>query len=136
MSGNEDSHVGGDSSLVAGVGAGEIDECTCASLSSSSSSSPLPVDSLGPIFQVRFVQSQTDSSILTFQVCRLDDPEQREKWWQILRSHEDFVNFNQQLLSLPKYEGVIFPPLPVLTGGKFDEANEDSLGMWHKQLER
>jgi len=115
----------------------EIDsEHTGASLSSSSASSPLPVDSLGPIFQIRGCRALADSSILTFRVSRLDDPENREKWWEIIRSYEDFEILNSQLVASQKFEGIIFPPLPPAVSGKYDDGFDESVIIHRKQIER
>ena len=115
----------------------EIDsEHTGASLSSSSASSPLPVDSLGPIFQIRGCRALADSSILTFRVSRPDDPENREKWWEIIRSYEDFEILNSQLVASQKFEGIIFPPLPPAVSGKYDDGFDESVIIHRKQIER
>ena len=111
-------------------------EHTGASLSSSSASSPLPVDNLGPIFQIRGCRALADSSLLTFRVSRLDDPENRETWWEIIRNYEDFEIFNHQLVTSQKSEGIIFPPLPPTISGKYDDGFGESVIIHRKQIER
>lgn len=118
---------------------GESDEetdQTGTSYSSSSSSSPLPVDALGPVFEIKGVRATTDSSVLTFRVSRLDDPENRESFWEVTRSYEEFDTFNRQLLDCQKFEGIIFPPLPPPMITKFDDGFIEAPIIHRKQIER
>lgn len=114
----------------------EESEQTGTSLSSSSSSSPLPVDNLGPVFEIKGVRAAADSSVLTFRVSRIDDPENRESWWEVTRSYEEFEAFNRLLLDCQKYGGIIFPPLPPPMISKFEESFAEGPIIHRKQIER
>lgn len=114
----------------------ESEEQTGASLSSSSASSPLPVDDLGPVFEVKGIRAAADSSVLTFRVNRLDDPENREDCWEITRNYEDFDAFHRSMPGCQKFEGVIFPPLPPPMHSKFDETFQEAALIHRKQIER
>lgn len=107
-----------------------------ASLSSSSSSSPLPVDELGPLFEIKGIRATTDSSVLSFRVTRLDDPENRASYWEVTRTYEEFETFNRLLLDSQKFGGTIFPPLPPPINTKFDDSLAEAPIIHRKQVER
>lgn len=106
------------------------------SLSSSSASSPLPIDDLGPVFEVKGIRAAADSSLLTFKVSRLDDPENRESWWEITRNYEDVEAFHRTIPGSQNFEGVIFPPLPPPMHTKFDDTFQEAALIHRKQIER
>lgn len=112
-------------------------ERTGESLSSSSSaSSPLPIDSLGSIFEVHGIRSSPESGTLTFRVQRLDDPENKDAW-EVTRNYEAFDSFHRLLLVSQKFEGIIYPPLPPPLSSKshVDVFVEDAF-IHRKQVER
>ena len=53
---------------------------TGTSCSSSSASSPVPMEDLGPIFEVKGIRATPDSAVLTFRISRIDDPENKDSW--------------------------------------------------------
>lgn len=114
----------------------DSDEQTGASLSSSSASSPMPIDDLGPVFEVKGIRAAADSSVLTFRVSRIDDPENREDWWEITRNYDDFEAFHRSMPGSQKFEGVIFPPLPPPMHSKFDDTFQEAALIHRKQIER
>lgn len=115
----------------------DSDENTGTSLSSStSSSSPMPVDDLGPVFEAKGIRAAVDSSVLTFRISRLDDPENRESCWEVTRSYDDFEAFNRLLFDCQKFGGTIFPPLPPPMVIKYEESFAEAPIIHRKQIER
>ncbi|EFX83147.1 hypothetical protein DAPPUDRAFT_240424 [Daphnia pulex] len=104
--------------------------------SSSSASSPMPVEDLGPVFEVKGIRATTDSSVLTFRISRLDDPENRDSWWEVTRSAEEFEAFNRLILDCQKFGGMIFPPLPPPVESKYEESFLEAPIIHRKQVER
>lgn len=104
--------------------------------SSSSASSPMPVEDLGPVFEVKGIRATTDSSVLTFRISRLDDPESRDSWWEVTRSAEEFEAFNRLILDCQKFGGMIFPPLPPPIESKYEESFLEAPIIHRKQVER
>lgn len=105
------------------------------SLSSSSCSSPLPMESLGPIFEVKGARSSPEAGVLTFTVRRLDDPENQEPW-EVTRSYCDFEAFHRILVTSQKFEGIIHPPLPPAPSPRFDDLLVEGPYIHRKQIER
>lgn len=111
-------------------------EQTVTSSSSSSASSPMPIEDLGPVFNVKGIRATADSSVLTFRISRIDDPEIRDSWWEVTRSYEEFEAFNRLLVDCQKFGGMIYPPLPPPLTSKYEENFAEAPIIHRKQIER
>ncbi len=111
-------------------------EQTGTSDSSSSASSPMPMEDLGPVFEVKGIRAATDSSVLTFRISRLDEPDNKDSWWEVTRSSEEFEAFNRLIYDCQKYGGIIFPPLPPSIESKYEDNFLEAPIIHRKQVER
>lgn len=111
-------------------------EQTGTSDSSSSASSPMPMEDLGPLFEVKGIRAATDSSVLTFRISRLDEPDNKDSWWDVTRSSEEFEAFNRLIYDCQKYGGIIFPPLPPSIESKYEDNFLEAPIIHRKQVER
>lgn len=118
------------------VGSENESEQTGTSDSSSSASSPMPMEDLGPVFEVKGIRATTDSSVLTFRISRLDDPENKDSWWEVTRSSEEFEAFNRLIFDCQKFGGMIFPPLPPPIESKYEDNFLEAPIIHRKQIER
>ena len=113
-----------------------VEQAETSVASSSSSSSPIPIDDLGPVFEAKGIRAAADSSVLTFRISKIDDPESKESVWEVTRSYEDFEAFNRLLFDCQKFGGTIFPPLPPPMASKFEENFLEAPIIHRKQIER
>lgn len=104
--------------------------------SSSSASSPMPIEDLGPVFDVKGVRATADSMVLTFRISRLDDPEIRDSCWEVTRSYEEFKVFNRSLFDWQKFGGMVYPPLPPPLVSKYEDNFTEAPIIHRKQIER
>nr|CAH0110101.1 unnamed protein product [Daphnia galeata] len=111
-------------------------EQTGTSDSSSSASSPMPMEDLGPVFEVKGIRAATDSSVLTFRISRLDEPDNKDSWWEVTRSSEEFEAFNRLIYDCQKDGGIIFPPLPPSIESKYEDNFLEAPIIHRKQVER
>ena len=118
------------------MGSENESEQTGTSDSSSSASSPMPMEDLGPVFEVKGIRAATDSSVLTFRISRLDEPDNKDSWWEVTRSSEEFEAFNRLIYDCQKYGGIIFPPLPPSIESKYEDSFLEAPIIHRKQVER